>query len=84
MMILGTFYPNLILSGIIWPLEAMPYWIRWFSYIQPQTLPTETLRHVLSRGWGIQEPGVYLGFLVTIGWAFSYLVLAAITFRVNK
>ncbi|CAG2112457.1 unnamed protein product, partial [Medioppia subpectinata] len=55
MMILGTFYPNLILSGIIWPLEAMPYWIRWFSYIQPQTLPTESLRNVLSRGWSLED-----------------------------
>jgi len=84
MMILGTFYPNLILSGIIWPLEAMPYWIRWFSYIQPQTLPTETLRHVLSRGWGITEYGVYIGFVVTIGWMLFFLVAAAIIFRINK
>jgi ABC-type multidrug transport system permease subunit len=84
MMILGTFYPNLILSGIIWPLEAMPYWIRWFSYIQPQTLPTETLRHVLSRGWGITEYGVYIGFVVTIGWMLFFLVAAAVIFRYNK
>jgi len=84
MMILGTFYPNLILSGIIWPLDAMPYWIRWFSYIQPQTLPTETLRHVLSRGWGIMEPGVYGGFIVTMIWMAFFLVSAAIIFRVNK
>jgi len=84
MMILGTFYPNLILSGIIWPLEAMPYWIRWFSYIQPQTLPTETLRHVLSRGWGISEPGVYGGFIVTIIWMSFFLIAAAIIFKINK
>lgn len=84
MMILGTFYPNLILSGIIWPLEAMPYWIRWFSYIQPQTLPTETLRHVLSRGWGITEYGVYIGFIVTVGWMAFFFVAAALIFRINK
>ncbi|XP_025018058.1 ABC transporter G family member 20 [Tetranychus urticae] len=84
MMILGTFYPNLILSGIIWPLEAMPYWIRWFSYIQPQTLPTETLRHILSRGWGITEPGVYIGFLVTCTWMAFFLVAAAVIFKYNK
>lgn len=84
MMILGTFYPNLILSGIIWPLEAMPYWIRWFSYIQPQTLPTETLRHILSRGWGITEPGVYIGFIVTCTWMAFFLVAAAVIFKYNK
>ncbi|RWS22511.1 abc transporter-like protein, partial [Leptotrombidium deliense] len=84
MMILGTFYPNLILSGIIWPLEAMPYWIRWFSYVQPQTLPTESLRHVLSRGWGFEEPGVFIGFFVTIGWMAFFLVVAAVVFKFNK
>lgn len=84
MMILGTFYPNLILSGIIWPLEAMPYWIRWFSYIQPQTLPTEALRHILSRGWGILEPGVYIGFMVTLAWMGFFLVAAAVIFKYNK
>ncbi|KAI1295551.1 ABC transporter G family member 20 [Halotydeus destructor] len=84
MMILGTFYPNLILSGIIWPIEAMPYWIRWFSYIQPQTLPTESLRHVLSRGWGITEYGVWIGFVVTSAWMAFFLIAAAIIFRINK
>jgi len=84
MMILGTFYPNLILSGIIWPLESMPYWIRWFSYIQPQTLPTETLRHVLSRGWGFEDTGVWVGFVVTFGWLVLFLISAAVIFRIKK
>lgn len=84
MMLVGTFYTNLILAGIIWPLEAMPRWLRWFSYAQPQTLPTETLRNILSRGWGISESGVYLGFLVTIGWLIVFLLAAGLFMRYTK
>lgn len=84
MMLVGTFYTNLILAGIIWPLEAMPRWLRWFSYAQPQTLPTETLRNILSRGWGIGETGVYLGFAVTIGWLVVFLFAAGLCMRYSK
>lgn len=84
MMLVGTFYTNLILAGIIWPLEAMPRWLRWFSYAQPQTLPTETLRNILSRGWGIGETGVYVGFLVTIGWLVVFLMAAGLFMRYTK
>lgn len=84
MMLVGTFYTNLILAGIIWPLEAMPRWLRWFSYAQPQTLPTETLRNILSRGWGIGESGVYLGFAVTIGWLIVFLLAAGLLMRYTK
>ena len=28
---LGIFYPNLILSGIIWPIESMPVVLRYLS-----------------------------------------------------
>lgn len=76
MMLVGTFYTNLILAGIIWPIEAMPHYLRWLSYIQPQTLPTETLRNILSRGWGISEFGVQIGFAVTIGWLIVFLMAA--------
>ena len=30
---LGIFYPNLILSGIIWPVEAMPVALRYKSLL---------------------------------------------------
>lgn len=81
MMLVGTFYTNLILAGIIWPIEAMPHWLRPLSYAQPQTLPTDTLRHILSRGWGITEFGVILGFVTTIGWLVVFLMAAGLIFK---
>lgn len=80
----SKFFIHFNFKGIIWPLEAMPQWIRSFSYLQPQTLPTETLRHILSRGWSIQDGGVWIGFVVTGSWFLIYVLVAAIAFKIKK
>ena len=74
---LGSFYPNLLLSGIIWPLEGMLPQLRYISYILPQTYACEAMRGMLSRGWGIEWPQVYAGYLVTLAWTVAQLVLVA-------
>lgn len=84
MMILGTFYPNLLLAGVIWPIEAIPHWLRWFSYLQPQTLPTQSLRDLIVRGWDIDQPGVWSGFAVTSIWLLLFLAISCISFRFRK
>ena len=84
MMILGTFYPNLLLAGVIWPIEAIPYWLRWFSYLQPQTLPTQSLRDLIVRGWDIDQPGVWSGFAVTSIWLILFLAISCVAFKVRK
>ena len=43
---LGSFYPNLLLSGIIWPLEGMLPELRYLSYILPQTYACEAMRGI--------------------------------------
>lgn len=72
---LGIFYPNMILSGILWPLEAMPVVLRYVAYILPQTLACEAMRSVLMRGWGLDHPVVARGFIVTLVWiCLTYLI----------
>lgn len=83
MIIVGTFYPNLILSAIMWPIEAMPKMVRWFSRIQPQTLAAEALRHILSRGWTIDQFDVYIGFFSTILWTSIFVIMTLVLFRKN-
>lgn len=72
---LGIFYPNMILSGIIWPLEAMPAGLRYIAYILPQTFACEAMRGILLRGWGLMHHIVLRGFGVTIAWIIvTYLI----------
>jgi ABC-type multidrug transport system permease subunit len=51
---LGSFYPNFLLSGIIWPIEGMPVFLQYLALLLPQTYACEAMRSVLSRGWSIE------------------------------
>jgi len=84
MLALGSFYPNLLLSGTVWPTQAMPQFIRYFSYILPQTIPIEAMRYILSRGWDPSYGIVALGFGVTIVWIIFFLTSAVIIFKYKK
>ena len=41
---LGIFYPNLILSGIIWPIESMPVVLR---YLSKEIMFSQTIKNYL-------------------------------------
>ena len=80
MLSLALFFPNLILSGLVWPIEGMPYPLRVISYFLPQTMAIKSMRSIISRGLGIGEWQVYIGFLSSIGWIVIYNCLALILF----
>ena len=81
---MGSLMPNLLFSGIMRPMEGMPIALKYFSYCMPMTYAVESLRNILSRGWGIEQPDVYLGFVFTSAWI-VLLVFASLTIvRVRK
>ncbi|XP_071536858.1 ABC transporter G family member 20 [Panulirus ornatus] len=84
MMALGIFYPLLLLSGIVWPIQAIPIALRYVSLILPQTYACEAIRAILYKGWDITSPTVYLGYIITIIWLFIHLAIALIAIRVKK
>jgi ABC-2 type transport system permease protein len=71
--------PVFLLSGIFWPMEAIPAWLRPASYALPPTYAVEALRSIMIRGWGLSEiwPHV-LALLVFIG---LFLALATMSLR---
>ena len=75
---------NLTLCGIIWPLEAIPYWIRWASILMPSTMPTEALRGLMNKGWGIESLHVQLGLYASLIWSIVFAVLASKIFKFVK
>ena len=75
---LGTFYPIMLLSGVIWPLDAIPYPLRYISYALPPTLPAAAMRDVFLRGWGISYREVWGGILVNVGFICLFLTIAVV------
>ncbi|XP_028845896.1 ABC transporter G family member 23 [Denticeps clupeoides] len=80
---LGIFYPNLILSGVIWPVECIPYPLRYLSVALPQTYASEALRCIMYRGWGLSRMMVWRGFAVTLGWNTFFLILATVILKLR-
>uniref|UniRef100_A0A667X775 ATP-binding cassette, sub-family H, member 1 n=1 Tax=Myripristis murdjan TaxID=586833 RepID=A0A667X775_9TELE len=80
---LGIFYPNLIISGIIWPVECIPYPLRYLSLVLPQTYASEALRCIMYRGWGLTHMMVWRGFAVTLGWNTFFLILATVILKLR-
>uniref|UniRef100_A0A3B4VBQ0 ABC transporter G family member 23-like n=1 Tax=Seriola dumerili TaxID=41447 RepID=A0A3B4VBQ0_SERDU len=80
---LGIFYPNLIISGIIWPVECIPYPLRYISLALPQTYASEALRCIMYRGWGLSRMMVWRGFAVTLGWNTFFLILATVILKLR-
>ncbi|RWS06552.1 ABC transporter G family member 20-like protein [Dinothrombium tinctorium] len=73
-----------IVSGVLWSIESMPHWLRWLSYLQPTTIPTESLRCVLSRGMDITHFSVFSGYIVTIAYIITFFFISVILFRNEK
>ena len=46
----GSVFPAMLLSGIIWPVEGMPAWVKFLSNFSPLTHNAEAIRSVASRG----------------------------------
>ncbi len=59
--------PVFLLSGIFWPVEAIPSWLRPVSWGLPTTYEVEGLRSVMIRGWGLDHLAPYLAALAAFG-----------------
>lgn len=81
---MGSFLPTVMLCGIIWPMEGMYYGLQIIAIFLPLTKSTESLRSILQRGWGMDNPSVYNGFLTTILWIAVYMTLSVLLIKFKK
>lgn len=74
-------FPLWIMSGVLWPLEAIPLYFRWVSDLTPITLALEALRSIMLRGWSYTRPVVFYGYVISLGYSLVISILNVIIFQ---
>lgn len=74
-----TMLPQVMLSGMIFPLTSMPWGVRWISYLLPLTYFIQIVRGVFLKATPIDALGVPFAALAAL--ALVVLVLAVLRFR---
>jgi ABC-2 type transport system permease protein len=71
--------PQILLSGFIFPLTAIPWAVRWIAYLAPLTYFLPISRGIFMRGEGLSD--LWLWAVILVGYAVVILSLAAWRFR---
>jgi len=74
-----TIAPQMFLSGVIWPIEQMPYYLQWLSVILPLTYAVDGLRSIMLVGQSLLDVVPELSVLA--GFALIMSILAANTLK---
>ncbi|CAL8072610.1 unnamed protein product [Orchesella dallaii] len=81
---MAAFFPNFLLSGLVWPVEGMPVPLQYVAYVLPCTLSSESVRSIVSRGWEFSHPNVWPGFVILIAYIVGYFILTVLIHKVFK
>lgn len=71
--------PQVLLSGLIWPVQDMPQWLQVIARVMPLTYAVDALTNIMIRGMSLADTWVPLLFL--FAFAAAMAVLAASTVR---
>ncbi|KAI8779585.1 ABC transporter G member 20, partial [Biomphalaria glabrata] len=68
---------------IIWPIEAMPQWMKHISLILPLTYPTNAARAIMGKGWGMSMTIVWSSYLSTTAWIVLMSTLSFVIIKIK-
>lgn len=70
-------FPVWIMSGVFWPLEAIPDYFRVVADWTPLTKPIDALRSIMTRSWTYRNPNVMMGYAVSLTYS-SLLTVSSV------
>jgi ABC-2 type transport system permease protein len=74
--------PAFLLSGVFWPLQAIPEWLRPLAYLVPPTYAVEACRAVMLKGWGLDK--IWPDLVALVIFALLFLGLAVWSLKRGK
>ncbi len=74
--------PVFLLSGVFWPIQAIPVWLRPLSYLVPPTYTVDACRSIFLKGWGIGK--IWPDILALILFAALFLIIATWSLKIRK
>jgi len=80
----GSLIPMLVMCGVIWPIDAMHRFLKPVAYILPLTYPTESMRCILQKNWGLDSKSVYIGFITINIWTVIFLVISIVLLKIKR
>jgi ABC-2 type transport system permease protein len=83
-LVLPIIFPVLLLSGILWPVEALPFGLKEFSMLLPTTWAAESFRSIMMRGWGLSNPLIWKSFIIVFAFGAVALIAAAKSLKVRS
>ncbi|GBE54193.1 inner membrane transport permease YbhR [archaeon BMS3Bbin15] len=78
MIINFVMFPLFFLSGALFPLQNLPVWIRYISYLDPLTYGVDGLRGILV---GVSSFPIILNFIILAGSSLTMVLLGAYSFE---
>jgi len=69
-------------SGMLYPLESVPSILQTIFYFNPLALPSNSLRSIMLRGWGLTNTDVLIGYIVSIIYI-TIILIINIIFTIN-
>lgn len=84
MLSLGVFYPMLLISGTMWPVDGMHVLFKYISLFLPITIPILSLKSLMIRGYGLTHWDVANGFIVTYTWIAIFIAASVLLMRLKK
>ncbi|KAL1498316.1 hypothetical protein ABEB36_009132 [Hypothenemus hampei] len=80
----GLYVPMTVICGIIWPIEAMPVFLRWFSLFLPCTLGIMSFRNVMTKGWNLWNFQVYNGIGLFMIWTIFFGIASIWLIKIKR